>query len=251
MDELTKYGRIEKYLLDEMSGAERKDFEAILKTDAPLREEVELHRKVAETLRGEKIHDFRKTLQNVDNQWERPIGKQSGGKVFRINWRRVLAVAASLALLVLAWQFFMVGSADDPFLAHHEPYQMVLNQRSAADGVPDSDLLNTAIQQYSTGQFAEAANAFEQLYKNAPENIAYQFYQAAALLSAENTATAIPIFENILTKPDHLFLEQSRWYLGLAYLKNNEREKAAAIFKKIKEGEFKHEEKERVLREME
>ncbi len=255
MDDLTKYELIENYLTNEMSDKERQQFEEQLATDMELKEELKLHKQMADVLKGEKIHQFRSVLKNVDNEWKKPAKKKDEGKVVRMNFRRVLAIAASLALLIFAWQFFFSDSNElnggKLFSDHFEPYQMILNQRSVGDETPEKTvLLNTGIKQYAAGEFAASSIAFRQLMNADPSNISFQFYYALSLLGNNEPNIAIPVFEKIINMEGHLFLEQSRWYLGLAYLQNNEKEKAANILKEIEEGKFKFNKCEEILKSL-
>ena len=256
MDDLTKYELIESYLANEMSADDRRQFEKQLEENTALKEELKLHEQMADVLKGEKIHQFRDVLKEVDKEWKKPTEKKGEGKIVRMNFRRVLAIAASLALLIIAWQFFFSNSnelnSDKLFADHFEPYQMILNQRSTSDDTHESTaLLNTGIKQYAAGDFAGSSIAFRQLMDAELSNISFQFYYALSLLGNNEPNNAIPVLEKIMDTPEHLFLEQSRWYLALAYLQNNEKEKAVNILHKIKEGEYKFLEKEKLIQRLE
>jgi tetratricopeptide (TPR) repeat protein len=244
MDEQTKYERIESYLAGTMVPAERLQFEQELTADSSLADELELHRQLQGSLRGEKIHEFRAVLQAVDKQWQKPAGKPNRSQRLRLLFRPALAVAAAVALLLIAWQLFSPNGRPDAseqlFAAYFEPYQMVLNQRSAAELPERAGLLNTAIKQYAEGQFADAAIAFRQLEQSEPGNIAFQFYQALALLASGQADEAIPILENVLARSGHLFSEQCRWYLALAHLKRGQEAEAKQLLDSIGPGQFRY-----------
>lgn len=251
MDELTKYDLIERYLSKELSGEELQNFEEKISNDDELKMEINLHQQLAETLKGDDIHDFRNKIKSVDSQWERPGEKQNGGQVFRLNFRKVMAIAAGVALLIFAGQYlFSEGQSSSPeqlFANHYEPYQMVLNQRSIDDEENSNTLINHAVQAYANGNYGEAAETFNRLLEPNPDNVAFKFYEAISHLSDNKPTTAIPIFESLVSQSGHLFEEQSRWYLALAYLKNGEKEKAVSSFNQIQEGEFKFGEKKEIL----
>lgn len=244
MDEQTKYERIESYLAGTMPPAERLRFEQALASDSSLAEEAELHKQLQDSLRGEKIHDFRAALQTVDRAWENPAGKPNRSQRLNRILGPALALAAALALLLVAWPFFAPDDRPDAseqvFAEYFEPYQMVLNQRSANEGAARAELLNLAITQYAEGRFAEAATAFQQLAQSEPSNIAFQFYQALALLASGQAGEAIPVLQAVLDRPGHLFSEQSRWYLALAHLKIGQEAEAKRLLEGIAPGQFRY-----------
>jgi tetratricopeptide (TPR) repeat protein len=244
MDEQTKYERIESYLAGTMAPVERLQFEQELAADSSLANEVELHEQLQSSLRGEKIHKFRAALQAVDTHWQNPAGKPARNRRLRRLFRPALAVAAAVALLLIAWQLFSPHGRPDvsaqQFAAYFEPYQMVLSQRSAAELPERAALLNLAIKQYAEGQFAEAAIAFRQLEQGEPGNIAFRFYRALALLASGQADEAIPVFETVLARSGHLFSEQSRWYLALAYLKTGQEAEAKRLLEGIGPGQFRY-----------
>ena len=124
-----KYDLIESYLSGELSGEDLRNFEDQLKNDSDLQGELELHQQVADTLKGEKVHDLRQVLKDVDKGWKnKPEKNQS--KRFSLNYYRMSAVAAVLLLLVVAYQFFFpLGNSDlDP--NYFETYPMRLTERS-------------------------------------------------------------------------------------------------------------------------
>ena len=217
-----KYTLIEKYLAEEMQGEELKEFEIQLQSDPELKEELNLHRQVAETLKGEKIHQLRNVLNDVEKNWEAPTKKDST-KIVKFNFRKVLTIAAAVTLLIIGYQWFtnINLSSEELYAANFETYPMLLNQRSVDENTANLESYNNAITFYSKGQNQEALVAFEELIQVQPDNITYQFYQANLLLSEKKSGEAIPIFQKILAGDHPLFEEQARWYLALAFLQNN------------------------------
>lgn len=253
MDTEDTYERIEKYLDGRLSSEEKEVFENELETNTLLRDEVKLHREVAETLRGEKIHEFRDVLKKVDSEWNRGQS-QKKNIIFSIRFKRMAALAATILLLVVVSYPFIFQDKDVSnealFADNFEPYKMILNQRSISDNDAEVALLNQAIVAYEGKNYGEASSAFQQLQTNNTNLIALRFYTGLSELGAENTATSIDIFKEILATRDHLFIEQSRWYLSLAYLQKGDRETAKLELEKIVEGAFKYDEAKEILNVM-
>lgn len=251
MNSEEKYTLIEKYLAKGMQDEELDNFEKLLLSDSDLQEEVNLHQQVAETLKGEKIHQLRNVLNDVDKNWEVPSKKESA-KIVNFNFRRILTIAAAVTLLIIGYQWFSNSnlSSEELYAANFETYPMLLNQRSVDKNVTNLESYNNAITNYTTGQNQEALAAFEKLIITQPDNITYQFYQANLLLSEEKAAEAIPIFQKILSGNYPLFEEQARWYLALALLQNNEKENAKALLEKIQPEQYKAKEANKILKQL-
>lgn len=244
-----KYNLIDHYLAGALKGEELAAFEQQLTTDKSLRLEVELHRQAMDTLKGEKVHQLRAVLKTVDQDWQDSDSKQTKGlKVLTL--RHLAAIAASILLLFICYQLITLQSTsiDTLFADNYQPYPMVLNQRSSAVDSIIGPPLDQAIRAYQGQNFAEAAAAFKTLEEQQPENIAFRFYQALSELSSNNPDQAITILSELLESPDHLFAEQSRWYLALAYLQKGDREAATAQLQAILPGGYKYSEAQVLLR---
>ncbi len=251
MDKQLFYERIESYLDGSMAVSARLAFEQEMSSDAELAKEVALHRQIHSSLQGEKIHAFRKVLQVVDAQWSYPGPKtQHSGRLLPLL-RPVMAIAASLAILFMAWQFLIRNDHSDSgqraFETYFEPYPMILHQRSASEEQDSAALLNKAIQDYAEGRFAEAALSFQQLEQAEPDHIVYSFYRALALLSSGQADQAIPILDNITARPGHLFSEQGRWYLALALWETGRETEAREMLEGIRQHEFRYSQSRELL----
>lgn len=249
MEEKEKYDTIEKYLAGELDAKEQQNFERQLESDPDLQKELDLHDDLSNRLKGEKIHDFRKVLQAVDQDWQAPHqDPQKRPILFRLPY--IAAIAASLLLAVLAYQFLQTPSMpsnSELFATYFEPYNMVLNERSENDN-PNAVLLNAAVVAYSTKDFVQAAKQFSSLIEKVPENKAYAFYAAQAELAVNNSAKAIPLFRQLSSEGDHPFVELSRWYLALAFLQEGNVVEAKKQLETIKSGQDKFAEAQTLLK---
>jgi predicted Zn-dependent protease len=253
MDNFEKYELIESYLANEMPEEQRRAFEQQLSKDKALFDELNLHKDLANQLKGEKLNKFLDALHEADANWQLSP-KEKKSVLINMNTRFILAIAASLAIIIFTWQYFLV-SGEDPAQRHlfsefFEPYQMVLSQRSEADTADHATLVNLAVQQYATGNFPLASDVFIQLMNLEPEQISYRFYYAISLLGANNSSTAINILEELLETHGHVFEEQSRWYLALAYISAGDENKALDKLKEIKPGQFHYPESRELISEL-
>jgi hypothetical protein len=151
-----KYDLIEKYLHQKMTEEEQRDFEQQIEKNPLLKLEVDLHQDIGESLKGEKIHQFRNVLKETDKNWGTKKNDQKL-KIRSINFRRVMAIAATVLLLVMAYQVFFSGdsalSNEQLFADNFQPYQMLLSQRSISEK-DKNEVLENAISASSKSPFA-------------------------------------------------------------------------------------------------
>jgi len=250
-----KYDLIEKYLAGEMSETERGDFENQLNSDSSLREELNLHRQVSETLKGEKVHQLRDVLKDVDKKWQAP-SEEKEAKVIGFPFRKMLSIAAAILVLVVA--YFVISpnlnnAQENLFASNFEPYKMVLNQRSLVPN-PETEWMrpavNKAISAYNAKDYAEASKLFQNLSTKTPDANAFQIYAAISELSLGHSDKAIAILEKLVEIAPPLFIEQSRWYLSLAYLQKEDYAAAKSQLQQIKSGAFKYAEAQKMLKSL-
>lgn len=248
MDDFEKYEQIESYLDQTMPSAERSAFEKELAKNPDLQRSIDLHQQLAETLQGDQVHQLRNTLNQVDQDWSTTPTKDT--PILSLPFRKVLAVAASLLVLILVYQALMPSTSTPPatlFAENFTPYKMVLNERSAQTEASATPNLAEAITAYEQKDFTKAAQIFQTLSPPTTEKIAFLFYQAQAEIALGNASTAIPLLEKIVATKDHLFVEQSRWYLGLAYLQDGQSSAAQEVLAGIEEGAYGYEEAWEIL----
>lgn len=118
MLEYRAYDEIERYLNKEMATEERAAFEALLRHDARLAEQVEEHRKLLHTMNkyGQR-QQLRQQLSNIHSQMEasQPLAASpTGWKVFWNRHRQTMAVAASVSLLSVFGTLWSVQQLKAP-----------------------------------------------------------------------------------------------------------------------------------------
>lgn len=251
MDHFEKYELIESYLANEMPEEQRRAFEQQLSDDKELPDEIKLHKELSVLLNDERLGRFLDAVHETDKNWP----KEKRISTITMYARIALSVAASLIIIIFAWQFYFSAGADPAdghlFATYFEPYQMLLSQRSADDPTGQAALFNKAVSDYADGNFSSAAAAFRQLGDIEQDNISFKFYYALSLMGSDNAKETIEILAEILNTEGHLFAEQSRWYLALANVLAGDEAKAIELLQTIEPGEFHYNESRELLAEFE
>jgi len=227
------------------------DSEERFSDDKKTPDEIKLNKELSNLLNNERLAKYLDALHEVNKSWP----KQKSHPTISLYARIALSIAASLIIIVFARQFYLSTMANPTdaqlFAAYFEPYQMLLSQRSANDTTGQAALFNKAVNEYAKGNFSSAAAAFQQLGEIEQDNISFKFYCAMALMGSGKAKEASGILEKILHTGGHLFAEQSRWYLSLAYILAGEEAKASQQLQSIKPGAFYYNKSLELLAELE
>lgn len=148
----------------------------------------------------------------------------------------VLAIAASLLLLILSYNYFFENgkrSYQLTFEQYYEPesenIDHILDRLSEIGFVPSGDegkeLLIQGLENYREGDFQEALKALELYHADAPADLEGQFYLGISYLAQGAFRKTVYILEPLVE--NELFEQQEllHWYLALAYLKGGKRYK--------------------------
>jgi len=93
--------------------------------------------------------------------------------------------------------------------------------------------LNEAISQMNKGDYATALNMLKIVAADKQDGFTACFYSGEAYQALGDYKNAIKSFSEVIQHGDNLLVEQSAWYIGLCYLKINEKEKAVNQLRSI------------------
>lgn len=222
--------KIESYLAQEMSPEEKIAFETECENNSELRGELELE--VA--MREEILHAGREKLRSIlDDEYEKILAEENKKKPARMIWYYGFAAAATILILFLLWISF--GPETQEPLFTEEFFAQYYQTPKIVDnfmGEANQDTKEEAIAKYEEGDFERAEELFLELMKENPQNDTLNFYVSIIELEKGNVSSAIERLSSFDFKSPRI-QDQSEFYLGFAYLKMGEREKAIQIFEKI------------------
>jgi len=87
-----------------------------------------------------------------------------------------------------------------------------------------------AIIKFQEKDFASASVLFKSILDKDNSNIAVWFYYGISNIETKNYDNSIKAFNTIIKQNDNLYIEHAEWFLGLCYLKNNQKDKAIDQF---------------------
>ncbi|MFK8162390.1 MAG: tol-pal system YbgF family protein [Lewinella sp.] len=158
----------------------------------------------------------------------------------------IIGIAAALLLLLAFLPGFL--QVDGPeLMASHLTEATIENSRSE----PKNELEQARVQlidNYAAGNFSAAAIAGEALLKVPGATDEDRFYLGLAFLRNNNLDQAITSFKSLLERPTD-FSTEAHYYLGISLLSNNDTAAGLKELKKIKEtdGRTIHEKAQQLL----
>jgi len=250
---------IDQYLSGELDGELLEIFDKRLQRDESFAKEVEHHTDLLKGIAIFSERSIKDDLDQVQSELERDkfFTKPSNvrtttdtsppeAKVVQFSFRKVLAYAATVLLLVSAgfWFFYQNSTtSQDHFASHYYPYQDVLTEdildelSSFGFGeVSEKDKLkelNSCMVLYNKKSFQLANSAFEKYLKKYPNDLEAKFYQSLSLIELEKYNQAIDQLYILHKTEGFKFKKEATWYLALVYLKNQQTELANQLLKII------------------
>ena len=125
-----------------------------------------------------------------------------------------------------------IGQGTYPFI--RENIEDVEINRTTLPQVA-ADKIQQAYLEYQERNYDEAIKLFEEVRKvDTEKDVKLIFYLGNAYLANNNPEKAIETFNEIIDY-NHDYLSKTKWYLGLAFLKNGDLNKAQDVFEDMKE----------------
>ncbi len=152
------------------------------------------------------------------------------------------AIAAVLLFLITAGFLWQIMGNEPEFNEYFEPFDQLRIFRG------DGDLGANGMEAYSREEYEEAFNLLSEINENEID-LELKFYLAVSALASDRTSQSIVLFED-LAKSDSKYHQQVSWYLGLAYWKNEQPDKAISQLKIIQVEEYNYEEAIRLINQL-
>ncbi len=205
-----------KYFSRQLDAEEQKIFDQLMLDDTDFKNQVNFEKSTQEAIKRNERADLKRFLQGVD------IPKQN--KTFQ--W---IAIAASFIGIVLIsiFSIYYYSSTDSSnlYAEYFQPYpnEVAPLVRGENDDSPISEAFNA----YELENYELSANLFENINED------YSLlYAGISNLELNQNQKAIDQLKT-LSLQNGKYQDAAEWYLALAYLKNNETEKAKELLNSI------------------
>ncbi len=216
---------IEQYLANEMAPAERAAFIRELKLNPDLAEELKLSQTIDAAILRDDIVDLRKKLIEASkvNKTETPVIRLK-------NRKRWVAAASVLAIFTLSTTLYFQNKHN---VTNDSLFTQFYNSENIIDQTRGDENIVEAIIKFQQKDFVSSSDLFKKILDKDNSNIAVWFYYGIANIETKNYSNSIKAFNTIIIENDNLYIEHAEWFLGLCYLKNNQKEKAIGQFTRV------------------
>ena len=242
-----RFDLIEKYLMNDMSVGEQKEFERLLSTDADLKKEFLFRKEINEAILEDDIMNLRNNLEEITEE-----DNKHNLYLFIQNRRKLLTIAATIIILIsvsVTLLFPFRKSPEQLFLSYYKTYPAFANIRSSENNNESEINLEKAFSFYENNDYIQASDYFVKVLNKDSNNAMAQFYLSVCELENKNLIDSEEYLINLILKKDHIFWEQAHWYLAMVYLKQSKTENAKSIFEDIIEENVVYETKaKRIIR---
>ncbi|WP_299258382.1 hypothetical protein [uncultured Aquimarina sp.] len=237
---------IDKHLQSELTPAEKDQFNSLLENDASFRKDVELHKNLKVVSGTEDRDQLRKSMA----AFEAKIVANETKVIPLFNYKKLLVAASILLIIGIGGITFLNPFAIDTnelYADNFEPYKNVVTPIVRGENDENEEVI--AFTSYESKEYELATDQFAKLYETTKRPY-FLLYQANSLLASDNVNEAIPLLEQHVSLNDQLS-ERGKWYLSLAYLKENRKKDAIAILEEMAEkGSFKKSDVEQLLNQL-
>lgn len=214
---------IDQYFENTLSEADLATFYELLKSDANFAKEVDFQKKIKATIHLNKRAELKSVLQ----QFEQPKTK-----VVKFSNRSVW-FAAAVFLLVIAstvWILFQKPDAQELYAVYYEPYPNVVAPVTRSETKVDTTI-QYAFVMYEEGNYESAALIFQKIYAHTKAPFALVYLGICNLQTEQISLAITALKEAIATNNDYTII--AKWYLAMAYLKNDEPISAVQLVKDV------------------
>lgn len=233
---------IEAYLKNELSALDRASFEQDLAADAELRAEVNHQRDFRLGLRALGIQ---RALEQASSQYNASAGTttrvlESTTVVRPLSMWRYWAAAASVAVMLgvgyYAYQQTAGRQADIAY-AESAPSdtdgEWLRSFPSRTVSTQTRTQLLGAFRNYKAGKYDDVIQQLKTLPADKKTVYYKNYLLGLSHLANKQPTVAIPLLRQAQTAPVLQIRQKAEWFLALAYVKNDQKERALPILKRI------------------
>jgi len=136
-----------------------------------------------------------------------------------------MAAAAAIAAIVMVKTLTPTYTPNSLYTEYYKP----LNAYSTTtrNNANVLDPFSNAVALYYQTKYKSALAIFTDLSKQEPNNQAYLFFRGITYMGLEDYNNAIVLLSKVVSSESDDYKKESKWYLGLSYLKTGEIEKAS------------------------
>lgn len=226
---------IDEYLSGTLEGAGLADFEEEMLSNTGLYSEVMLSREIDKASGEGDVMELRARLQSIT---EEERGRSSEALGLRPRHRSLFwyAAASSIVLMIVFSSLLRHRnySAQQLYTTYYQPYRSGVGVSRSAE-VRNSEM-DQAMREIEMGRYPQALALLDRVPAGGDTGVGRDFYRGVASQELGDYGSAVESFQAVIDQGDNLLTEQSAWYIGLCYLRLEDKQKALQQFRRIAAG---------------
>jgi tetratricopeptide (TPR) repeat protein len=230
MKQEMNYSRyVDRYLEGVMKNAELLWFEKELDGNKELQREIEMQKKLNSVILDKDSIELQNQLNNIH--------KRVYGSIipsFQVSKPARNILITSVCILLAAVFSYVIlnknlnNTSEKLYARYYKPADISMSFRSSGN-VLNNDL-RSAMSLYDSKKYNAAINLFEKILNEDASRVGLNLYSGISYMEIKQYAEANARFKKVIDQKSNAFVESATWYLGLCYLKTNEKEKARKVF---------------------
>ncbi len=224
------FNLIDKYFNNSLTPKEKLLFNELLQNDKEFKKEFLFENDLKKAISFNQREELKTKLQGFEHNI------QKNSKVIRLSKKWL--VAASIILLIGLGFFFIKSSfypsSEKLYAQNFKPYRNIIQPIVRGESANTIEYL--AFLAYENNNYHKAINLFNSI--DSQDATYVSFYKAMCYLSLDKPSEAINLLLPItmlsnLEGNNKKLSEKADWYLALAYLKTDEKNRAISLFSTI------------------
>ncbi len=231
MSKEERFDIIGKYLRRELKEDEKMAFEHRLENEQDLKESYNFHKEVHYAIGDQKLHAFKETLAASEQAYFAAEKKSQSTLRIRQYW----GAAAAILLVVVSsflYRWSSTSSDEELFQQYFQAYQAPTTFRNVDVISLDKSFIE-GLAKYDRGLYEEAVAHFTVAAERNPDHTIIPFLRGVSQLATGALPAAKADFEQVVADENSLLVEQSKWYLGLLYLRKGDRDGAIQLLEEL------------------
>lgn len=224
-----EFEEIERYLQGDMNDTEHAAFEERMAEDEELRKAVAYYGTLIEGVETAAL----KSRLDVFHAKIEPDATSGTGNSANQNkslpfLKYLIAASVLIAAGLATWLIvFQESPQEELFAAYFEPDPGLITPMSSTDRYE----FYAGMIDYKRENYEEAISKWQPLLREKPKSDTLNYFLGVAHLAQGNEDEALPHFQTSVETEGSAFTNEAYYYLGLAYLKNDNREAAIQALK--------------------
>ncbi len=219
---------IEKYLDGELQGNDLKNFESQLQSDKELAQDYYVQKEIRNALSDWEIIDLREKLDKIQKDFKKQQRTIIKKPVFLYTACAFVAILIISSILI----FDKTYTNDELYEKYYIHYDAGIQTRGIEKTTTDA--YTKALKAYDNKQYIEAIDLLNRIPDTSQTHtIAKEYFTGLSYMELKKYDEAIKHFNTILNDYQNALHENVTWYLGLCYVKTNQKQLAIRQFREL------------------